>query len=89
MQAWPRRGTCRKYKQICGFFVVAAVSREIIEHNVLSAIRQFMAVRGLALSEEKIRITHTDEDFDFLGQNVRKYGGKLLIKQALYATLND
>lgn len=67
---------------------MTAVSREIIEHKVLSAIRQFMAVQGLALSEEKIRITHTDEDFDFLGQNVRKYGGKLLIKQALYVPLN-
>jgi len=32
------------------------------------------------LSEEKTRITHLDDGFDFLGFNVRKYAGKLLIK---------
>ena len=41
-----------------------------------------MADRGLELSEEKTRITHIAEGFDFLGQNVRKYGEKLLIKPA-------
>lgn len=39
-----------------------------------------MAKRGLSLSPEKTVITHIDFGFDFLGQNVRKYGGKLLIK---------
>jgi len=63
-------------------FVVTGLSKEILEHNVLPAVRQFMAVRGLELSEEKTRITHIDEGFDFLGQNVRKYDGKLLIKPA-------
>ena len=33
----------------------------------------------LSLSPEKTVITHIDEGFDFLGQNVRKYDGKLLI----------
>jgi RNA-directed DNA polymerase len=32
------------------------------------------------LSAEKTIITHIDRGFDFLGQNVRKYNGKLLIK---------
>jgi RNA-directed DNA polymerase len=41
-----------------------------------------MAARGLTLSEENIRITHITEGFDFLGQHVRKYNGKLLIKPA-------
>lgn len=41
-----------------------------------------MAIRGLELSEEKTKITHIAEGFDFLGQNVRKYQGKLLIKPA-------
>ncbi|MBF4285547.1 group II intron maturase-specific domain-containing protein, partial [Vibrio anguillarum] len=36
--------------------------------------------RGLTLSEEKTRIIHIDDGFDFLGFNHRKYGGKLLIK---------
>ena len=34
---------------------------------------------GLELSQEKTKITHIDEGFDFLGFNVRKYSGKLLI----------
>ncbi|NMM04621.1 group II intron reverse transcriptase/maturase, partial [Paraburkholderia sp. RP-4-7] len=63
-------------------FVVTGVSKEILEQNVLPAVRQFLAVRGLELSEEKTRVTHIADGFDFLGQNVRKYGGKLLIKPA-------
>jgi RNA-directed DNA polymerase len=38
--------------------------------------------RGLTLSEEKTKIMHIEEGFDFLGWNVRKYDGKLLIKPA-------
>jgi RNA-directed DNA polymerase len=34
----------------------------------------------LELSKEKTLITHISEGFNFLGQNVRKYDGKLLIK---------
>jgi RNA-directed DNA polymerase len=41
-----------------------------------------MAERGLELSEEKTRITHISQGFDFLGQNVLKYTGKLLITPA-------
>ncbi len=34
----------------------------------------------VAIQKEKTSITHIEEGFDFLGQNVRKYNGKLLIK---------
>jgi RNA-directed DNA polymerase len=40
----------------------------------------FLAERGLILSPQKTRVTHITEGFDFLGWNVRKYHGKLLIK---------
>jgi RNA-directed DNA polymerase len=63
-------------------FVVTGVSKDILEQNVLPAVKQFLAVRGLELSEEKTRVTHIADGFDFLGQNVRKYAGKLLIKPA-------
>lgn len=63
-------------------FVVTGVSQEVLQNKVLPAVRQFMAIRGLELSEEKTRITHISAGFDFLGQNVRKYSGKLLIKPA-------
>jgi len=38
-----------------------------------------MKERGLALSPEKTVVTHIAHGFDFLGQNIRKYNGKLLI----------
>ena len=63
-------------------FAVTGVSRELLTTRVRPAVTQFLAVRGLELSEEKTRITHIDRGFDFLGQNVRKYAGKLLIKPA-------
>lgn len=40
----------------------------------------FLKERGLTLSEEKTKITHIDDGFDFLGYNIRKYKGVLLIK---------
>jgi len=39
-----------------------------------------MRERGLELSQEKTVITHIEDGFDFLGQHVRKYKEKLLIK---------
>ncbi len=61
-------------------FVVTGSSREILEHQCIPLIEEFLKVRGLELSQEKTRITHIAEGFDFLGQNIRKYNGKLLIK---------
>lgn len=63
-------------------FVVTSATKSALESQVLPAIRRFMAERGLELSEEKTRITHISEGFDFLGQNVRKYGDQLLTKPA-------
>ena len=36
--------------------------------------------RGLVFNEDKTRIVHLDDGVDFLGFNVRRYRGKLLIK---------
>ena len=44
-------------------------------------LAEWLAPRGLAFNEDKTRIVHLDEGFDFLGFNVRRYrNGKLLIK---------
>lgn len=52
-------------------------------------LQRFLSARGLALSEEKTRIVHLSEGFDFLGFHVRHYpsrntrrGWKLLIRPA-------
>jgi len=50
--------------------------------EVKPLIAAFLHERGLSLSVEKTRITHIDDGFDFLGQNVRKYHDKLLITPA-------
>jgi RNA-directed DNA polymerase len=60
-------------------FVVTAESRQTLEEIKILLI-DFLTQRGLSLSEEKTLITHISEGFDFLGFNIRKYNGKLLIK---------
>lgn len=57
-------------------------SKELLETEVKPLITAFLQERGLELSSEKTHITHIDDGFDFLGQNVRKYHGKLLITPA-------
>lgn len=61
-------------------FIVTGENKELLENSVLPIIKEFMAERGLELSEEKTVITHIEKGFDFLGCNVRMYGKKLLIK---------
>lgn len=61
-------------------FIITGISRDVLEKKVKPAIVQFLSERGLLLSEEKTLVTHIDQGFDFLGFNVRKYNGKLLIK---------
>jgi RNA-directed DNA polymerase len=63
-------------------FVITGDSRAILEQTVKPVVVAFFAERGLILSEEKTHITHIGQGFDFLGFNVRKYNGKLLIKPA-------
>ena len=63
-------------------FIVTGISKEVLEQKVKQAIESFLLTRGLELSNEKTIITHIDNGFDFLGFNVRKYHGKLLIKPA-------
>jgi len=61
-------------------FIVTSSSADILQDIVQPAIANFLSQRGLELSEEKTKITHIEKGFNFLGQNIRKYHGKLLIK---------
>ncbi len=63
-------------------FIITGATREVLVDEVRPLVEQFLAERGLLLSPEKTRVTHINDGFDFLGMNVRKYGGKLLIKPA-------
>ena len=67
----------------CDDFVITGISKELLENEVKPFVEAFLAERGLELSKEKTLITHISEGFDFLGQNVRKYDGTLLIKPSV------
>ena len=54
-------------------------SREQAE-QVKARLAAWLAPRGLVFNEDKTRIVHLDDGVDFLGFNVRRYRGKLLIK---------
>jgi len=61
-------------------FIITGHSKEWLEQEVKPAVVEFLAKRGLVLSPEKTRVTHIRKGFDFLGWNIRKYNGKLLMK---------
>jgi RNA-directed DNA polymerase len=55
------------------------VSREQAE-QVKTRLAEWLAPRGLTFNEDKTHIVHLDDGLDFLGFNVRRHQGKLLIK---------
>src|SRR5216683_5696424 len=61
-------------------FVITGATHELLEHEVKPLVEAFLRERGLELSHEKTVITHIADGCDFLGQHLRKYHGKLLIK---------
>jgi RNA-directed DNA polymerase len=62
-------------------FLITGTSRELLHDQVQPLVTHFLNERGLELPHEKTRITHVEQGFDFLGQNVRRYRcGKVLTK---------
>ena len=66
----------------CDDFIITGSSYELLEHEVKPLVAQFLGERGLELSPTKTHLTSIEDGFDFLGQHLRKYAGKLLIKPA-------
>ncbi len=48
--------------------------------QVKARLAAWLAPRGLVFNEDKTRIVHLGDGVDFLGFNIRRYRGKLLIK---------
>ena len=80
--------TCgpRRVVRYADDFLVFCSTQEDAQQTVL-LLRDWLKERGLQLSEEKTRIVHLKEGFDFLGFHVRQYpsrntatGWKTLIK---------
>jgi RNA-directed DNA polymerase len=61
-------------------FIITGSTKELLENEVKPLVEKFLCDRGLQLSPEKTCITPIEQGFDFLGQHLRKYGGKLLIR---------
>jgi RNA-directed DNA polymerase len=84
----------QKYKRICrkgkhyspmvnlvryaDDFIITSAEKEVLEREIKPMLVEFLAERGLELSEEKTVIIHIDDGFDFLGFNIRKFKGVLL-----------
>ena len=60
-------------------FIITGSTPEVLR-QAKEVVSEFLQERGLSLSEEKTKIVHIETGFDFLGQNVRMYDRKLLIK---------
>ncbi len=54
-------------------FIITGRTQTLLTDEVKPLVDAFMRERGLVLSPEKTVITHIEDGFDFLGQNVRKY----------------
>ena len=61
-------------------FIITGSSKELLEEEVKPLVESFLRERRLELSAEKTHITRIEDGFDFLGQNVRDYGGTILVK---------
>jgi RNA-directed DNA polymerase len=65
-------------------FAVFCESREQAE-QIKAMLAEWLIPRGLAFNEDKTRIVHLDGGIDFLGFNIRRHHGKLLIKPSTAA----
>ena len=62
--------------------MITGSSKELLQTEVKPLVERFLSIRGLELSPKKTRMTHIAEGFDFLGQNVRSFNGKIIITPA-------
>lgn len=61
-------------------FIITSENREVLETEIKPLVTEFLAERGLTLSEEKTVITNINNGFDFLGFNIRKFRNRILTK---------
>ncbi|WP_412126070.1 group II intron reverse transcriptase/maturase [Streptomyces platensis] len=54
-------------------------------HQIRERLARWMEPRGVSFNDEKTYVVHIEEGFDFLGFNIRRYNGKLLIKPSKQA----
>jgi RNA-directed DNA polymerase len=85
MKEFAPNGKVKKYNKVnfvryCDDFIITGRTKEFLRDEVKPVVEKFLKQRGMELSQEKTIITEITDGFDFLGKNIRKYKGKLLIK---------
>ncbi|MEU7045933.1 group II intron reverse transcriptase/maturase [Streptomyces varsoviensis] len=58
---------------------------EVQVHKVRARLEDWLEPRGLRFNEEKTKVVHLEEGFDFLGFTVRRTGGKMIIRPSAEA----
>ena len=76
----PKRGAKVNLVRYADDLIITGASPALLKETVIPVVIDFLAERGLTLAEEKTRLGHINDGFDFLGVNIRKYDQKLLIK---------
>lgn len=56
----------------CDDFIITGASKEILQEKVIPMVREFLAERGLTLSDRKTKITNIKNGFNFLGHQVKR-----------------
>ncbi len=80
-----RKGGLSTGKRVLGYsryaddFIVTAPTRDLLD-QALPLICDWLAKRGLALNEEKTRIVHIADGFNFLGFHVRSFKGHVKVQ---------
>ncbi|POB11047.1 group II intron reverse transcriptase/maturase [Sulfobacillus sp. hq2] len=83
VQGWTsRRGAGIHVVRYADDFIISCQTQELAEQLIPEVAQWLQIYAGVELSHEKTHITHIADGFDFLGFNLRKYHGKLLIKPA-------
>ena len=76
-ESFPRRSKVH-FVRYADDWIVTGPSKELLEDHVLPLIVAFLRERNLEIAPEKTHVVHIRDGFTFLGQRVRKYGGKCL-----------
>lgn len=64
----------------CDDFIITASTKLLLENEIKPLVEEFLQNRGLELSPNKTKITNISDGFDFLGNNIRKFKDKLIIR---------
>ncbi|WP_371750450.1 group II intron reverse transcriptase/maturase [Streptomyces sp. NBC_01283] len=60
------------------FVAICATEQEA--HDLKVKLAEWLDPRGLSFNEEKTRVVHLSEGFDFLGFNIKRFGDKTITK---------